>query len=110
MEIFDLIITVLILAPYLAVPLTLTRLYKKRNYKIFTDTYWLSGVIILLYPFLFIWIRSLGAEPTGHGKCYNTEAGFLVFNTIFMLPLTMVIQWASNTTVNLSSNISETDQ
>ena len=108
MDILVLIIF-LLLTPYLLVPLTVTRFYKKKNYKVLTDTYWISGVIIFLYPFIFFSLCSLGEQPTEHGRCYTGEANFLILNTIFMLPLTMIIQWASNKTVDLSSRISKTD-
>jgi len=88
--------TLLIFAPYLLVPFILTLIFKKYKIKSTEWTYILTGLLILIYPFVTFWFDGLLNPPIHGPKCGNSQIGFLLANILLFLPISFIIQLVFN--------------
>jgi cellulose synthase/poly-beta-1,6-N-acetylglucosamine synthase-like glycosyltransferase len=98
---------ILILTPYILIPLIITLFFKRFNYSDKSLIYILTGSIIFLYPFAFFWVEDYLNPPSGF-RCGNPRFAFLVVNLIILLPITLLIQYIFNTM--MLTNESETEE
>ena len=85
------IMLLLLLLPYILVPLILVIIFKnaKIQWKLFS--YFLDLVIIFLYPFFLFWLDDLGNENIENVKCILPEYSVILFNSAIMIPITLII-------------------
>ena len=80
--------------PYILVPLMATLLVRRFHLKIW-PTYLSTALIIFSYPFVYI-LSVMQVNPQPAGSCMTGEAAFVMGNTVFMLPLSLLIQFTLN--------------
>lgn len=85
---------ILILSPYILIPLFLAYSYKKWNIKDRLSTYFLTAILIFFYPLFIFWInRSIDDTSV---KCLNPEFAAFFGNLIIMVPACLIIQFIFN--------------
>lgn len=82
----------LILAPYILVPFIITFLFRQFNLESKKLTYFITGLLMFIYPVLFFWIKDLIDPPTSGFRCGNPLMAFIVLNVLFLLPLSLLFQ------------------
>ncbi|MCF6132471.1 hypothetical protein [Flavobacterium wongokense] len=88
------LIIILILFPYIAVPLLLAYSYKRWNLVGQWLTYLITAFLIFLYPLLLFWIdRTIHTRPV---KCLNPEFAVFAGNLIIMVPVCLLLQFIFN--------------
>jgi len=70
-------------------------LFKKKRVVDKMFTFIFTTIFILIYPFLWMWIANY-FNPKEPG-CINGEVFYIIFNFIFLTPVTNLIQFLFNT-------------
>ncbi len=87
---------ILILTPYILVPLIITLFFRRFNHSGKNLTYALTGIIIFFYPFGLFWFDDyLNPVPPGP-RCGNPQTFFFFGSLIIFLPITLFIQYIFN--------------
>ena len=86
----------LIFVPYILVPLILVLIFKKFKLKNREWTYIISGIIILIYPFVLFWFDDLLNPPHQGPRCGNPQMGFLLSNLVLFFPISLLLQLIFN--------------
>jgi hypothetical protein len=94
---------ILILLPYLLIPLFAHYLLRKGILRTYSSTYYVSIVLVFFYPFLFFWVDNQITPPVGP-RCGMPEVGFFFGNLFFMLPITLGIQGIINNYLHKSTS------
>lgn len=101
----------LLFAPYVLIPLILTLIWKRLNFK---RTDWIYTFIVLLiffYPIVVFWIDDLINPPPPGPRCGMPEMGFFIGSLIILLPISLILQFVFNkiflTNKNKTSNSSK---
>jgi hypothetical protein len=84
----------LIFTPYILIPLLLALFFSKGSWK--SLSYLISGIIILIYPFVLFWIDDYLNPPPPGPRCGNMQMSFLIGNTIVFLPIALMLQFVFN--------------
>jgi hypothetical protein len=100
---------ILILTPYILIPLIITLLFKRFNHLEKSQTYKLTSLIIFFYPFLFFWIDEYLNPPPLGLRSGNRQFVFFLFNLIILLPITLYIQYIFNTMLLTEENTDSED-
>jgi len=58
-------------------------------------TFLITIIFVFAYPFILLWIRDY-FNPREIG-CINGEVYFIIFNTVFLIPASCLIQFLFNT-------------
>lgn len=87
-------VLLLILLPYLLVPILAAFFCKRRKLIPAWLSYVLTAILITLYPFLLFWIDQLLSQR--EVKCLNPEFAVLMWNLVFMVPTSLVLQFIFN--------------
>ena len=99
---------VLLLLPYILIPLLLAYAYKRGQLIAGWITFMLTALLILLYPLLLFWIdHTINNRPV---KCMNPE--FVVFagNLIVMVPFCLLLQFLFNKIIKTKNKDSAKQQ
>jgi hypothetical protein len=86
----------MVFSAYFLVPFFMTFLFRQFNIKSKGLTYLITGLLILIYPFVLFWVRDLINPTISSPRCANPEVAFIFGNTIFFLPITLFIQYLFN--------------
>jgi hypothetical protein len=100
---------ILILTPYILIPLIITLLFNRFNHSDKSQTYRLTALIIFFYPFVFFWIDNYLNPPPSGSRCGNSQFVFFLFNLIILLPITLWIQYIFNTMLLTEDNTDSED-
>jgi hypothetical protein len=87
---------ILIFVPYILVPLILALFSKKFNLKNREWTYIISGIIILIYPFVLFWFDDLLNPPPQGPRCGNPQIGFFLGNIVLFFLMSLLLQLIFN--------------
>ena len=88
--------TFLVFAPYILVPLCIAFIFNKFKIKKTGWTYVISGLIILIYPFVLFWMEDLLNPPLPGIRCGNAQMGFLIGSLIMFLPVSELLKFILN--------------
>jgi len=88
--------SLIIFTPYVLVPLILALIWRRFNFKDRWLTYLITEILIFFYPFFLFWIDDLINPPLPGPGCGTIQGGYLIGNTIFMVPLSLGIQFVFN--------------
>ncbi len=89
---------ILILAPYILIPLIAAILYRRSVFLWKGWTYIGTAVIIFLYPFVFIQIDNY-FNPPSFPECNTGQSFFLIGSIFIFLPATLLLQAIFNEAV-----------
>lgn len=89
-------LAILILVPYILVPLLVTHLSKRFQLSEIGFTYVMTGLIIFCYPFVFLWINDYLNPPPPGSRCGIFQVSLFVGNIFYMLPVTLLVQFVVN--------------
>lgn len=84
----------LLLLPYFIIPSAVAYFSKSKNLFAVSTTYVLTAFLIFCYPFLFFWIDHI-LNPR-IVKCLNPEFAVVAFNSIVMIPVSLLLQFIFN--------------
>lgn len=90
------IILILFLAPYFAVPLMLAYRNVNHNYESVGFPFLTTAIILFCWLIVFFVMVDFLAPYQKPRNCLSPEAGFIIFNLIFLIPLSLVIQIFGN--------------
>jgi glycopeptide antibiotics resistance protein len=94
MKVMILLRIMLLISPYILIPLLLA--YYSKRWKVMArwTTYLLTAFLIFLYPLLLFWIdRTRSNRPV---KCLNPEFAVFAGNLIIMVPVGLLLQFLFN--------------
>ena len=86
----------LIFIPYILIPFILTLIFKKTESKKIGWSYVVTGLLIVLYPFVIFWIDDLLNPPVDIPRCGNPQMGFLFGSLVVLFPISMILQLIFN--------------
>lgn len=87
---------IFILLPYAVVPLLVSLLFAKMKIKNVGLSYFLTGVLIFIYPFIIFYIDDLLHPPKPGGRCLLPQTSFGLGSMFVFLPFSLVIQNFTN--------------
>ncbi len=85
----------LILSLYLIIPLISCFLFRNVKNENLHFSFLISGILVLLYPFLLFYMETLIYAPT-ETHCGLMQTSFLIGNITFFLPISLLFQWLFN--------------
>jgi len=85
-------IAIIILLPYAVVPLLVSLLFAKMKWKDIGLIYYLTGLIIFIYPFIVFYIDDLLHTPEPGARCLLPQTSFGLGSIFIFLLFTLVIQ------------------
>jgi hypothetical protein len=78
--------------PYLLVPLFSAH----KNLRVAEENrsfpYLINAIILSFCPIILFWIIEVLFVPITPKKCYTPEANFVIFNTVFLIPMALTTQ------------------
>ena len=86
----------LIFAPYVLIPLMLTLIWKRLNFKRTDWTYPFTVLLIFFYPYVVFRIDDLINPPLPGPRCLMPEMGFFIRNLFILLPVSLALQFVFN--------------
>ena len=86
----------LIFTPYICIPLLMSLIFRKLKITPKALTYVLTGLIIFFYPFVLLRLDEYFNPPPPGPRCGLPEAALLFCNTLFLLPITLFLQFMFN--------------
>ncbi len=97
----------LIFLPYILVPLIVSFLFKRSGFSSKALTYVVTASIIFCYPFALFALDDYFNPPPDpyEGRCGLPQFAFMFGNTIFCIPVTLLIQFIVNSILLKNKNI-----
>ena len=83
---------IFILLPYAVVPFLVTLLFAKQKIKDVGLSYYLTGVLIFIYPFIIFYLDDLLHPPPPDARCGLLQTSFGLVSMFVFLPFTLVLQ------------------
>jgi hypothetical protein len=90
---------ILVLTPYILVPLLMTLFFKWFRFSWKSLTYLITAIIILNFPFWLFWLDNYLNPPSPGLTCGNPQMIFVFANIIIFLPIVFLLQFVFNKTL-----------
>ncbi|PWS32042.1 hypothetical protein [Pedobacter paludis] len=87
------LVLILFFAPYLVVPIALGYRNINRSKMNVGFPFLTTALILFIWPFAFFWFSEITAPYDKPRNCYTGEAGFIVLNVVFLIPISLLIQF-----------------
>jgi len=86
----------LLFAPYVLIPLILTLIWKKLNFKITDWIYLFTFILVFFYPFFVFWTDDLINPPPPGPRSGTPEIAFFLGSLIILMPASLILQFVFN--------------